>query len=165
MTANHLIERAVKFHPANEENTHDAGLTWWQSVDLKSWRAYAQGNEIPAGASTPIQLLADLKGASHGEVGDYHYVVETDVLPKSEEEFNAWYDTEHLPGLARVPGVISAKRYLRSSGTPRYIACYELVSPAVMESKEWMAIRHTAWSSRVRPLFFNTVRQLYVRQK
>ena len=36
----------------------------------------------------------------------------------SEAEFNAWYDKEHLPGLAAVPGVVRAVRLRRLDGRP-----------------------------------------------
>ena len=49
-----------------------------------------------------------------------------------EEEFNAWYREEHLPGLAAVPGTVGAYRFLRPVGrSPRYVACYDLLSPQV----------------------------------
>ena len=140
-----------------------SSLTWWKSADGLHWRAYVDGPPDTSAKTTEIQLLTALVGASHGASGNCHYIVETDISTASEEEFNAWYNTEHLPGLARVPGTVSAQRYLRLSGSPRYIACYELLSPAVMESQEWLAIRHTAWSSRIRPMFMNTVRQLFIR--
>jgi hypothetical protein len=35
------------------------------------------------------------------------------------------------------------------------------VTPAAMERPEWLAIRHTEWSSKIRPLFQNTFRTLY----
>jgi hypothetical protein len=31
--------------------------------------------------------------------------------PEVETAFNAWYDTKHIPALARVPGVLSARRF------------------------------------------------------
>ena len=37
-------------------------------------------------------------------------IVQTDVDPEDEEEFNEWYDTEHIPMFLKVPGVLSAKR-------------------------------------------------------
>jgi len=163
MTFMHLItfkgEKPLEFTQSNEM----LNATLWKSVDGDQFRAYVEGQIPPSSHSVKLEMLTSLQGANFDEVGDYHYIVETDIESKSEEEFNAWYDTEHLPGLASVPGTISAKRYLRLSGSPRYIACYELVSPAVMESKEWLAIRNTPWSSRIRPLFKNTVRELFVR--
>lgn len=110
-----------------------------------------------------LEPLASLKGASAGLVAPYHYVVETDIPAAAEADFNAWYEHEHLPGLASVPGTVQACRFRRLTGSPRYIACYDLMSPAVMERDEWLAVRHTPWSSRVRPMFVNTRRTLYVR--
>ena len=138
-------------------------LTWWKSVNAEAWRCYFEGVKPVFSECTELKLLSHLNGASHQELGGFHYVVETDVSEANDEEFNAWYDTEHLPGLAKVPGAISAKRLIRLSGGPRYIACYDLVSPAVMDSEAWLSIRHTAWSSRIRPMFFNTTRTLFVR--
>jgi hypothetical protein len=161
MKTQYLIEQATAAQPALAVASSD--FTWWKSADGQHWRAYVDGLPDTSGKATEIQLLTSLEGASHGVSGNYHYIVETDISTASEEEFNAWYNTEHLPGLSRVPGTIRAQRYLRLSGSPRYIACYELLSPAVMESQEWLAIRHTAWSSRIRPMFMNTVRQLFIR--
>lgn len=163
MTVFHLVTYSGADSLVLNESKNFLKGTWWKSTVGENWRAYVQGPLPTSSHCEEITLLTSLKGANHTESGGYHYIVETDISKESEEEFNAWYDTEHLPGLARVPGTISAKRFLRSSGPRRYIACYELVSPEVMESKEWLAIRHTAWSSRIRPMFMNTVRELFVR--
>ena len=37
-----------------------------------------------------------------------------------ETAFNAWYDTEHVPALARVPGVLCARRYRTSAPGQSY---------------------------------------------
>ena len=163
MAATHLLERTGSFLETAEFKQLPTDLTWWQAVDQPLFRAYWQDQTPPQVTATPLQLLLDLKGASYQTSGQFHYVVETDVKPEQEEEMNAWYNTEHLVGLSQVAGVISARRYLRLSGGPRFIACYELESPHILESKEWLAVRHTAWSSRVRPMFFNTFRQHFVR--
>jgi hypothetical protein len=58
--------------------------------------------------------------------------------PAVETAFNAWYDTEHLPALARVPGVLSARRFRTASGgSPRYVALYHLTSPGIVSGAEW----------------------------
>ena len=163
MIATHLLERSGHFLQADEFKRSTADLTWWKAVDQALFRAYWSAATPPQVEATPLQLLLDLKGASYQTSSNFHYVVETDVKPEQEEEMNAWYDTEHLVGLSQVAGVITAKRYLRLSGGPRYMACYELESPLILESRDWLAVRHTAWSSRVRPMFFNTFRQHFVR--
>jgi hypothetical protein len=69
-----------------------------------------------------------------------------------------WYDTEHLPGLAGAPGCVRAQRFLNLDGGPHSYACYDLTGFETLESAPWLAVRHSAWSDRVRPHFRNTLR-------
>lgn len=51
------------------------------------------------------------------------------VQPPSmiEEEFNARYDTEHVPERLAVPGVETAVRFSSTTGAaPKYLAMYDL---------------------------------------
>ena len=41
----------------------------------------------------------------------FHYVVLTQAVPGRLEEFEEWYDKQHLRDVVAVPGVRSAKRY------------------------------------------------------
>ncbi len=107
--------------------------------------------------------LQDIRGASHTATPAFHYVVETDVVPEAEADLNDWYDREHLPGLAAVPGTIRAQRLRNLDGGPRYHSCYELVAQETLGSTPWLAVRHTAWSDRVRPSFRNTKRTMFSR--
>jgi hypothetical protein len=114
-------------------------------------------------AAVRYACLQDLRGASHGTAPVFHYVVETDVVPEAEVDLNDWYEREHLPGLAAVPGAIRAQRLRNLDAGPRYHACYELVTRETLGSTPWLAVRHTAWSDRVRPNFRNTKRTMFSR--
>jgi len=71
--------------------------------------------------------------------------------PAVETAFNAWYDTEHVPALARVPGVLAARRFRTSGGNPKYLALYHLAAPGVVDSPEWKrASESTAMPQNVR---------------
>ncbi len=108
-----------------------------------------------------ISRLAAVKvlaGASANKAADFHYVVRTDVLSGGEDDLEQWYDQEHLAGLASVPGVVLAQRLVSLDAAPRYYACYDLTAPQILKTPEWLAVRDTAWSSRVRPTFCNTRR-------
>jgi hypothetical protein len=71
--------------------------------------------------------------------------------PQHETEFNAWYDTEHVPALSRVPGVLSARRF-RTSAQPKYVALYHLASPEVISGAEWKrASESTPMPAHIRP--------------
>ncbi|MBS0243667.1 MAG: hypothetical protein JSS20_15935 [Proteobacteria bacterium] len=89
------------------------------------------------------------------------------VSPEGEADFNRWYDEEHIPALAGVPGTLSARRYKATIGdTQRYVAIYHLASPDVTRGEAWAKAVDTPWSARVRPHFRDRIRILakrYVR--
>jgi len=41
----------------------------------------------------------------------YQYVVLGCAVPGREQEFDAWYDGQHLADVKKVPGVLNAKRF------------------------------------------------------
>lgn len=69
-----------------------------------------------------------------------------------EEEFNAWYDDEHLAERLAIPGFRSAKRWVADvpAGQGKYLGTYELDSPAVLQSPAYLARfnNQTPWSRR-----------------
>lgn len=71
-----------------------------------------------------------------------------------EEEFNAWYDTEHLPERLAIPGFASARRWIdpqAAAGSGKYLATYELDNPQVLETRDYLAHvgdKLTPWSKR-----------------
>lgn len=140
----------------------------WKAVDGALVYLYATGIAPPVLASPEpaakwlrLACLQEVQGASAGQAASHRYVVETDVLPGAEDDFNAWYTQEHLPGLAAVPGTVRAARYIDATGSPRYYACYDLVGAETLGSPQWLAVRATPWSSRVRPAFRNTGRTMF----
>ncbi len=108
-----------------------------------------------------LTQLSHLPGPAHAIKADVHYVVETDVEEGWWDEITNWYAQEHLPGLASVPGCVVANRYLNLDAGPRSFACYDLVSQDVLVSPEWLAVRATPWSSKARPHFLNTKREVF----
>lgn len=72
--------------------------------------------------------------------------------PALEEEFNDWYDNEHLPERAAIPGVESAIRCVCVAGWPRYVALYDLSTLAVLDGPGYTAVsgdRFSPWTKRV----------------
>jgi hypothetical protein len=69
-----------------------------------------------------------------------------------EEEFNAWYDEEHLAERLAIPGFRSARRWVADvpPGGGKYLATYELDSVGVLSSQDYLARFHnqTPWSRR-----------------
>jgi hypothetical protein len=88
------------------------------------------------------------------------------VAPEHEREFNDWYDTEHIPALAAVPGTLCARRY-RGTGTAaqRSLALYHLSSAEIPNSAAWKAAANTPWTERMRPHFRNHLRIVSTRYR
>ena len=80
------------------------------------------------------------------------------IAPEREAEFNDWYDKEHIPALAAVPGVLCARRFRGTSGNRRYVALYHLATPEVVESDEWKQARQSDWTGRLQPHFRDHLR-------
>ena len=97
----------------------------------------------------------------------YVFSASMDVDPDREEVFNDVYDTEHIPLLLTVPGVLAVTRActeplqmviggerktLVAEGEPRYSAIYELESAEVLTSEAWAkAVDQGRWPGEVRP--------------
>ena len=81
-------------------------------------------------------------------------VVMMQPSPDFEGEFNAWYDTDHVPERLAIPGFLAAKRYECVDGWPRYLAIYDLAGIDVLESPAYLAVAegtYTNWTRRVLP--------------
>jgi len=81
------------------------------------------------------------------------FLVYTDIEPNYEDEFNAWYNTEHLPELLSLPGFLDAARYVAYKGGPKYLAVYELDSAEALKTPEFQKWRAnpSPWSRRISP--------------
>lgn len=78
-------------------------------------------------------------------------IVWVDVPPETEDEFNRWYNEEHLAELLAVPGVLSAARYEAVKSGPKHMAVYELESPAVIQTDAFKNRPRTEWGQKVSP--------------
>ena len=101
----------------------------------------------------------------------YILTVSMDVQADKEALFNEVYDTEHVPLLLKVPGVVSVtrakmeplqmvlggeKKTLVAEGEPTYMAIYEIDSPDVLLGEGWAkAVEEGRWPSQVRPYTSN----------
>lgn len=97
------------------------------------------------------------------------FLVWSEVPADKDEDFNRWYNDEHLADLVAIPGVLNAARYEAVSGSPKYLAAYELTNPEVRDTPEYQEhlIKPSEWSNRVNlqgiatRLIQNNYRQIY----
>jgi hypothetical protein len=83
-------------------------------------------------------------------------LVRLDITEEHDAEFNDWYNTDHLPALAGVPGVYGARRYRATAGSPRYLAVYELANADVRHTEAWRKAADSPWTMRIRRLYRNS---------
>jgi len=69
-------------------------------------------------------------------------VLFTEMTPGAswEDEFNRWYDTEHIPPRMEAPGFINAQRY-RNVDSPAHLALYDLESRGALVTPEYKQIK------------------------
>ena len=106
------------------------------------------------GPGARYEPILDLGSAS--EPATNLFVVGIELEAGHEDDFNDWYNTEHLPALAEVPGVNRAVRYRRVSDTPdypEYLALYDITSLDIAGNADWVAAVETPWTARLRPHF------------
>jgi hypothetical protein len=78
--------------------------------------------------------------------------VEVDYPLDGVAEFHDWYNNEHIPERGGTPGFVSAHRYAALEGGARWLAVYELDTPAVLESEAYLhckGVGETAWTRRM----------------
>jgi hypothetical protein len=69
-----------------------------------------------------------------------------------QDEFNDWYDLEHVPERLRIPGFLTAERWLGTDDPTIAVATYDLDSLDVLDSPPYRAISSdnlSPWSKRV----------------
>jgi hypothetical protein len=97
----------------------------------------------------------------------YILISRMDVDAEKEALFNEVYESEHLPSVRKVPGVISATRLqstpltlsvggevrtVEAAGEPAFATLIEIESPDVLVSDEWAAaVEYGRWPGEVRP--------------
>ena len=72
-------------------------------------------------------------------IGSTIMVVMMDVDPEHEDEFNEWYNEEHLVERLEIPGYISARRFKleEGQGVLKYLCIWELEDGSPLLSPEY----------------------------
>ena len=118
------------------------------------WLGLADDARDPGPEPAPL-LHWDMEQITPGDraspdTGGGVILVSMNVDPAHEDEFNDWYDTEHIPHFNRLPGVIAARRFRAIRGDPRYVALYHVQTTDIYATPAWMAANETPWILRMR---------------
>ena len=76
-------------------------------------------------------------------IGGTILVVMMEVDPEHEDEFNRWYNEEHLPERLEIPGYVSARRFKleEGEGVLTYLCIWELEDGSPLHSEAYTAQR------------------------
>ena len=95
----------------------------------------------------------------------HFYMVTFEIAREDEAEFNEIYDTEHVPNILRVKGVVGVVRFKdavpNTAGWLVYSALYLLSRADLPDSPEWKAASDTGrWAPVMRPKLKSRQRRL-----
>ena len=78
-------------------------------------------------------------------------LVFADVTPDIEDEYNRWYNEEHMPERVGVKGILSVARYEAIRGGPKYIAAMELETADVVSQPHFQELvkNSSEWTKKV----------------
>ncbi|MDO8568587.1 MAG: hypothetical protein Q7R57_07720 [Dehalococcoidales bacterium] len=180
------IEEALK-RAAAEPQTKYLALVDLTSIDVLKSDAYLQLREkeasLPANSFEAITRKAPNFARGNyeqifPETGDYRppntrflFVVGHDVPAGKHKEFNAWYNTEHIPGMLRCPGFVAARRFKLAkeftppgvAPVPQYISVYDLDRENPFRGDIFEQEADTPWTTWVRSWFQRRIRMLFRR--
>jgi hypothetical protein len=86
----------------------------------------------------------------------FFYLVTFEIAPEDEAEFNEIYDTEHIPNILEVDGVLQVIRFRdaepTAAGWLHYSALYMIARPDLPGTPEWRAKSDIGrWAPVIRP--------------
>ena len=102
----------------------------------------------------------------------YVFLVGHDVPNNKHKEFNAWYNTEHIPDLMSVPGFKAFRRFIlntrqvppvtdRGGTSSQYLTIWDLESEEALTCDEFVNKSASPWTRWVRSWYTRKVCTLY----
>jgi hypothetical protein len=85
-------------------------------------------------------------------IGSRTYVVASimSVRQDREDDLNAWYLQEHIPGLLEIDGWLRSRRFERVAGVgPKHLALHDLLDLEVRKHPKFHEIMATSWRRRL----------------
>lgn len=87
-------------------------------------------------------------------------ITSMDIDPQFEDEFNLWYDREHLAERVAMNGFVEARRWVAHHAQPKYFATYCTQTFETLTSPQYQAglANQTEWSKKNIARFQNMIR-------
>src|SRR5829696_6665732 len=77
-------------------------------------------------------------------------ITSMDVDPNEEDDFNLWYDREHLAERVAIPGFLEARRWIADQGETKYFCTYSTDTFEALSSPAYQRVlaNQTEWSRK-----------------
>ncbi|KAI0094337.1 hypothetical protein BDY19DRAFT_912290 [Irpex rosettiformis] len=124
-------------------------LTGVETVERRTYEAYAGNSKFPS----PIS----------GKEAQVLEIVSIDIKPEMEEEFQRWYDEDHVPAISTRPGWVRSRRFVLKewtrggvegvkdqTGVPRWLAVHEYTDLEWQKDPKARERVENEWTLRVR---------------
>ena len=147
----------------------------WQKEDAQPSHSFeAITRELPKLARGVYEQVYSSHDEYEPPSTKFVFVLGHDVPRDKVEEYSAWYDTEHIPAMFRVPGFLSARRFVmakdefppmlgRGGTLPTYLTVYDVENQTLFESEEFLKESVSPWSTWVRSWLTRKMCALYSR--
>jgi len=154
-------------------------LTSEAYLDLRDKEAALPPNSFEAITRTLPNFARGVYKQIYPQEGEYRtpdteilFTPGHDVPPGRDDEFKAWYHTEHIPAmLNKVPGFVTARQFTavetklppeagRVDSSPKYVTLYDLESADVLRSEDFLRETNSPWSTWVRSWYTRRFRIL-----
>jgi hypothetical protein len=157
-------------------------LTSEPYLKLRDWEASLPPDRFEAITPKLPRFARGIYEQIYPERGEYQipnteviFAIAHDVPPGKDDEFNAWYHTEHIPAMMNnVPGFVTGRRFklletplsprVWSTGppptSPKYVSLWDLESEKVFQSEEFLKWRDSPWSSWIRSWYSRRFRMI-----
>jgi hypothetical protein len=117
------------------------------------------------------EILPDKMGEYKPPKAPYVFIVGHDVPRGMDDEFNAWYNTEHLPVLMAAPGFLTARRFKHvkqvepmagPGGTiSKYLTVYDMSHLNGFDTDVFRKAAASPWSQWVRSWYTRRICAIY----
>jgi hypothetical protein len=176
------VRRASGFQNPDQQAVRDAdplelGLMELSSSAVVSSPEWAEAEERLR--SEHQERMSELDGAVERRVYDQIISTDDDYTPPTDtdlihiafyqmgeehhEEFNDWYNTEHIPIQMEVPGYLNTRRFQSPDDRERFVAIYDVEKRENTRGEAARGAMVSAWSDRIRDkLAITRARRLFI---
>jgi hypothetical protein len=128
--------------------------------------------KLPRFARGVYEQIYPEKGDYIGARSKFVFVVGHEVPKNRHQEFNVWYNTEHIPALLSVPGFLDVRRFRlnerdippmvdRGGTLSQYLTIWDIADEKVLLSDAFVKASRSPWTDWIRSWYTRKICCVY----